>query len=639
MRPDRAGNHSRRGFWRHAWGLARSDVAVAKKIGEILVERGLLTPEQVQQGLDTQKFYGGRVGSAWVDLGHVQERDLLDALCAQKKVKPAKASLLKSVSKATLDLLPVKVATRYKVVPLLRENRRLTVAMADPNDLLALDELQFISGSVIEPYLATERTILNALEKYYGVVNPRRDAVATDARAGVTAAKPIPAAPPQTSAGATKPDEGELFVDAAARADAEAARKFWAEQLKSGGAAGAQATAAAAGTSAAGVANLDALLAATPPPTAAASAAPGDVMDGNQLLVEEGDTVALKEAPDPLEEASRRLSRVEIRDDIADVLMWCTDGLFRRSALFIFQKTRTLGWTGQGEGLTADMVRKVVVPVEEVSIFTLVRDTPTHYLGPLPKNPGNERFVELLGGKWPPAVLVVPFGDQGPRARLPLRRGRCRRDRDHRAGPAVQAAAEVGTRPRDPPAPQQARHALSCGGGGRPSAALRLRLGFLNVRTYASVASLGPPCIWPSGAPRNHVASSLIAGRHRLQKQEGPARSRAFITVRRRCDYFAFRARRGAAFLRAAFLRVAFFLVAFFFVPFFFVDFFLAAMVFLFSPRFAVTGCRKPSFPTCMHHYRRFLANPVSREICAVDNFLCPLNQGPWSMPRAFRMR
>ena len=128
---------------------------MAKKIGEMLVERGLLSPEQVEQGLEAQKFYGGRVGSIWVDLGNLQERDLLDALCAQKRAKPVKASLLKNVSKATLDLLPVKVATRYKVVPLVRENRRLLVAMADPNDLLALDELQFISGSVVEPYLAT----------------------------------------------------------------------------------------------------------------------------------------------------------------------------------------------------------------------------------------------------------------------------------------------------------------------------------------------------------------------------------------------------------------------------------------------------------------------------------------------------
>ena len=375
---------------------------MAKKIGEILVERGLLSPEQVQQGLDLQKHQGGRVGSIWVDVGLVQERDLLDALCAQKKVKPAKASLLKSVSKATLDLLPVKIATRYKVVPLIRENRRLTVAMVDPTDLLALDELQFITGSVIEPYLATERTVLNALEKYYGVANTRRTATAT------SPGRPVP--PPTVTPGQAAAAEAEAFVDPAAKAQADAARKFWSEQLKSGAATGPTQKASATPPP-----TLEAMLGtaapATPPAPVEEKAA--DVVDGNDLLIEEGDTVAVVEAPDPLEEASRRLARVEIRDDIADVLMWCTDGLFRRSALFIFQKSRTLGWTGQGEGLTPDMVRKVVVPVEEISIFTLVRDTPTHYSGPLPKNAGNERIVELLGGKWPPAVLVIPFGIKG----------------------------------------------------------------------------------------------------------------------------------------------------------------------------------------------------------------------------------
>ena len=376
---------------------------MAKKIGEMLMERSLLTPEQVQQGLEAQNFHGGRVGSIWVDLGYVQERDLLDALCAQKRAKPVRASLLKSVSKATLDLLPIKVATRYKVIPLVRENRRLLVAMADPNDLLALDELQFISGSVVEPYLATERTVLNALEAYYGIPHPRRDAVKTDLKIGIQAAKPLPP-PPLATSGAPKPAEQDAFVDEAAQKANDNARKFWAEQLKSGGDEKKGSAPSVAPT-------LEAVMAASAGSEIGAAAA--EVVDGNQLLVDEGDTVGLIEAPDPLEEASRRLAKVEIRDDIADVLLWCTEGLFRRSALFIFQKGRTLGWTGQGEGLMPDTVRKVVVPIEEISIFTLVRDTPTHYLGPLPKNVGNERFAETLGGKWPGAVLVIPFGIKG----------------------------------------------------------------------------------------------------------------------------------------------------------------------------------------------------------------------------------
>jgi hypothetical protein len=114
-----------------------------------------------------------------------------------------------------------------------------------------------------------------------------------------------------------------------------------------------------------------------------------------------------------MEEASRRLAQCDVRDDIADVILWCTEDLFRRSALFIFQKSRTLGWTGQGNGLQPHHVRKVVQPVEEVSVFTLVRDSARHYQGALPDNAGNKRVLEALGGEWPPAVLVVPFGIKG----------------------------------------------------------------------------------------------------------------------------------------------------------------------------------------------------------------------------------
>lgn len=372
---------------------------MSKKIGEMLVERGLLSPTQVEQGLDQQKFHGGRVGSLWVQLGFVQEKDLLETLAVQKRAKPVKASLLKQVSKSTLDLLPVKIAAKYKVVPLVKENRRLSVAICDPNDLLALDELQFISGCVIEPFLATEKTILAALERFYGWTPPGRAPSATPAMP----AKPAPPPPPPTTR--PKDAEPEAFVDEKAKADAEAARKFWSEQFKPP----AQREAPTL-PPVPGAARAAAPAGAPTAPVAATAGPHADVADGNDLLVDESETVALREEVNPLEEASRRLARVEIRDDIADVLLWCTEGLFKRSALFIFQKSRTLGWTGQGEGLTPEMVRRVVMPVEEVSIFTLVRDTQRHYIGPLPKNPPNERFVETLGGKFPPGVIVIPFG-------------------------------------------------------------------------------------------------------------------------------------------------------------------------------------------------------------------------------------
>jgi hypothetical protein len=402
---------------------------LAKKIGEILVGKGLVTESQVTQGLEAQKFHGGRLGSALLELGFVEEKDLLAALCEQKKAQPAKAGQLKAVVKATLDLLPVKVAVRYQVIPLQRENRRLSVAITDPNDLLALDELAFITGCVIEPLLATERTILNALELYYGVPRRRRTPVGV----APLAHRPGPPAPIGPLPPPTEVAQDLVLEDA----DAERAREFWRTDAASPrGAAAAPLTgplpsppplhAVTAPTSAPTTAPLDMATTQSTSPTGPERPERPEHLEqlerpeqleppAAQESVEQGVATAVvaEDVPKTMEEASRRLAQCDVRDDIADVILWCTEDLFRRSALFIFQKSRTLGWTGQGNGLQPHHVRKVVQPVEEVSVFTLVRDSARHYQGALPDNAGNKRVLEALGGEWPPAVLVVPFGIKG----------------------------------------------------------------------------------------------------------------------------------------------------------------------------------------------------------------------------------
>lgn len=384
-------------------------------IGDLLVEKGILTPGLVTLGLDSQKFYGGRIGSILVELEALSEKDLVEALCEQKNAKPARAGQLKIITKATLDLIPVKIAQRYQVVPIVRDNRRLTVAITDPGDLLALDELAFVTGCVIEPLLTSERTLLNALEKYYGVQRKRPDTVRTEAvKSAVAKAREeagLEAPPPVFSQATAKAAEGqEDSAEAAAAKDAgtaETARAFWADEM--GDEEAAKEAIAESGEAPAEALELDA---------EATDDQADQIADGNDLLLDDGSaTVAMAEqeaeAEVSLEEASRRLSRVDIRDDIADVLMWCTNGLFSRSGLFIFQKSRTIGWTGQGDDLSPELVRKVVIPVEDVSVFTLVRDQPKHYLGPMPDTPANATIVEAFGGERPEAVLCVPFGIKG----------------------------------------------------------------------------------------------------------------------------------------------------------------------------------------------------------------------------------
>lgn len=375
---------------------------MSKKLGEVLVEKGLLTLDVVELGLEAQRYYGGRLGSILVELEALDEKSLVETLCEMKGSKPARAGQLKSVTQATLDTIPRKIAERYQVVPLERENRRLVVAITDPGDLLALDELQFVTGCVVEPVLASERTVLNALERYYGIERKRLDTTRLDGlRAQVARAQGRMHADdiPVFSQAVAKPEDGEE-TEAEQPPEVEKAKRFWAAE---------DGEEDPERTRAIPAQQVD------EEPEAEKEATDTGVLDGNDLLLSEGSsTLALEEHADrTIEEASRRLARAEIRDDIADVILWCTEELFARSSLFIFQKSQTIGWTGQGRGLSPAMVRKVVTPVEKVSVFTLVRDTAKHYLGPLPDTPANQELVDHLGGERPEAVLVIPFGIKG----------------------------------------------------------------------------------------------------------------------------------------------------------------------------------------------------------------------------------
>lgn len=371
-----------------------------KKIGELLIEKGATVETVVTQALEYQKLMGGRLGSILIELGACDEKAVVEALCEQKRAKPCKGSQLRNVDKKTLDVIPVKIATRYKVLPLDKESRRLSVAIADPGDLLALDELAFVTGCNIEPLLASERTILGGLEAFYGVKpkagevdSARIDGIrkTVNRLTGRDGSVPPPSFA-EVAQAAQEAAQGSQPADAPpVESKPAGASAFWSDEEAAGEAAAPAAAAAAAAA-----------------PAAAAAAASPLTADGTSTeeLIED-------EVPRTLEEAARQLSRVEIRDEIADTIMWVTEDLFARSGLFIFQKNRTIGWTGQGNGLTPEMVRKVVMPIEDVSIFTLVRDNPKHYQGILPENPANATIVEQLGGERPPAVLVVPFGLKG----------------------------------------------------------------------------------------------------------------------------------------------------------------------------------------------------------------------------------
>jgi type IV pilus assembly protein PilB len=140
--------------------------AHSERIGEILVRDGLITRDQLNLALQEQRNNGSRLGYSLVALGFVQESDLTRTLARQYHM-PAVDLTNFEIDPRVARLIPSDMATKHLVLPLKRDGRTLTVAMADPSNTGVLDDLKFITRCDIFPVIAGEYTIRNAIERYY----------------------------------------------------------------------------------------------------------------------------------------------------------------------------------------------------------------------------------------------------------------------------------------------------------------------------------------------------------------------------------------------------------------------------------------------------------------------------------------
>jgi type IV pilus assembly protein PilB len=136
------------------------------RLGDLLVREGLITRDQLDQGLVEQKNTGMRLGYCLVKLGFVQELEITKALARQYKMPAVDLSRFE-VDQKIIKLVPADVAVRHMVLPLKREGRTLTVAVSDPTNHAVVDDLKFITRYDIFPVIAGEYTLRGAIERYY----------------------------------------------------------------------------------------------------------------------------------------------------------------------------------------------------------------------------------------------------------------------------------------------------------------------------------------------------------------------------------------------------------------------------------------------------------------------------------------
>ena len=148
-----------------------------RKLGDILVERGVLPHEQLEKALAEQQISGQKLGDILVSLGFATEEDVVSVLSEQMGLAYIDLNAYQ-IEPEVLELIDQKTAHQYKALPLFKIDNTLTVALVDPLELQSVDELNGITNLEVQPVFGTRTAILKALDRYYGKSSALNDAIA-----------------------------------------------------------------------------------------------------------------------------------------------------------------------------------------------------------------------------------------------------------------------------------------------------------------------------------------------------------------------------------------------------------------------------------------------------------------------------
>ncbi|MGA7740701.1 MAG: hypothetical protein ABSF35_02890 [Polyangia bacterium] len=349
------------------------------KLGEILIQLGQITPEQLDAGLRAQELAGGRLGTHLVEMGFIGTDQLSVALSGQMGVPAALERHFSRADPAVVAMLKASLAVRYLAVPLAVSRngaKQVLAAMATPLDVLTLDDLSFALGARVEPLVAAETAIARNIRRLYGVevnLKTRRSLV-------------MPAQTPAPGLG----------------------QRPFAQNAPTP-------TPAATSTSI----RTSAALALAPPerPTgtrraAAPSPSPPPARD---LAPSRAPSQPRARPPGPgpvvsLEDAIHRLALADHREQLADVVMDFMRGHFGCGMFFLVRDGHARVWRGFAPGIQEAAIETIAFPISMPSCFQLAHDRGTSFCGlaPAEGNRLQRQVWKYLHCEEPSEVVVVP---------------------------------------------------------------------------------------------------------------------------------------------------------------------------------------------------------------------------------------
>ena len=152
------------------------------RLGELLTKASLISQDQLKEALRVQKETGGKLGETLIKLGFVSDEDITECLSQQFGVPSINLQHFE-IDSSVIKLIPADVARKYNILPVNKTGATITIAMADPTNVFAMDDIKFMTGYNVEPVVASETAVVDAILRYYPAAQPaarqKREAAAT----------------------------------------------------------------------------------------------------------------------------------------------------------------------------------------------------------------------------------------------------------------------------------------------------------------------------------------------------------------------------------------------------------------------------------------------------------------------------
>ena len=327
-------------------------------IGQLLLKEGDITRPQLEEAIQAQVIYGGKLGTNLVELDYINMAKLSKALSRKFNLPALNNALLNSCSKEVIQILDKTLAHKYRCIPLSIDGSKLKVVMEDPTDLSAIDEISFITGKRIIPYVAPELVLISLLEKHYGIQRDLRyiritqkdsqtlhkPASPSPKQAPVKKkpAKAPPAEPTKKEPAKEAPPEKPPIEDEVIEADIIEADIIEGETVEDE------------------LIDLEELVYEAPTidlSEMTIPATPVEIDTEEEEILE--DLEVIEELPEALslQEAIERLDEVGDRDELSRVVLSFALSYFKRSALFITRFGTAMGWDGMGGSINKQVVQ------------------------------------------------------------------------------------------------------------------------------------------------------------------------------------------------------------------------------------------------------------------------------------------